>query len=465
MLLEPIFERFVERSPFAVMSRAILERALGTQQLDELFERQADKQYTRSLLFSSVVDLMSVVVTCTYGSVREAYVDKVVDIPVSLTSVYNKLQGIEDSVSADLVRHTAQQLRPVVEQLGGTLPQLIPGYTMRVLDGNHLAATEHRLKETRDNSAAPLPGQSLVVFDPALQMATDIVLCEDGHAQERSMLDRIVAKVRDRDIWMADRNFCVKWFLLAIAKRNGFYVIRQHEQLNYCRAGKLRRKGRTETGQVFEQWICLEDDADGKRYWVRRVVVQLDEPTRDGDTELALITNLPDEVTAKTVADTYRKRWTIETGFAELTETLACEINTLCYPRAALFVFCVALAAYNVQSAIKGVMRAVHGPEKIDENFSRYFMAREIARVDAGMMIALPEDEWRIFREMTTHEFVEFLRRLALRVKLDRYPKSHRGEKKPKPKRRYSKKHPHVSTARLLDERKAKKVKPARVPK
>jgi hypothetical protein len=456
MLLEPIFERFVQRSPFAVMSRAILERALCSQDIDQLFERQADRQYTRELLFSSVVDLMSVVVTCTYGSVRAAYVDDVVDISVSLTSVYNKLQGIEDSVSAELVRHTAARLRPVVEQLGGVLPEIIPGYRMRVLDGNHLAATEHRLKETRLDSAAPLPGQSLVVYEPAVQMATDIILCDDGHAQERSLLDSVLDKIRARDIWMADRNFCVKWFLLGIAKRGGFYLIREHEQLNYCKAGKLRRRGRVETGQVLEQSICLEDD-DGKQYWVRRVVLRLDEPTRDGDVEMALITNLPDEVTAQTVANTYRKRWTIETGFAELTATLACEINTLCYPQAALFVFCVALAAYNVQSAIKGVMRAVHGAETIDEDFSRYFMAKEITRVDGGMMIAYPPDEWRIFRDMTDAEFAEFLRRVAQQVNLDRYPKSHRGPKKPKQKRRYDKKHPHVATAHLLDARKANK--------
>src|SRR5262249_60929492 len=135
------------RSPFAVMSRAILERALCPGELDELFERQADKQYTRELLFSSVVDLLSLVVTCTYGSVRAAYVDEAVDVSVSLTSVYNKLQGIEDPVCAELVRHTAGRLQPVVAHLGGTLPAIIPGYTMRVLDGNHLAATQHRLLE------------------------------------------------------------------------------------------------------------------------------------------------------------------------------------------------------------------------------------------------------------------------------------------------------------------------------
>jgi len=456
MLLEPIFDRFVQRSPFAVMSRAILEHALCPRQLDELFERQAQTQYTRELLFSSTVDLLCLVVTRTYDSVHAAYVDEAVDISVSLTSVYNKLQGIEGPVCAELVRHTANRLQPVVTHLGGSLPEPIPGFRMRVLDGNHLAATEHRLPETRDNGAAPLPGQTLAIYEPAWQMVTDIVLCEDGHAQERSLLDQIVAKVKERDVWVADRNFCVKWFLLAILKAGGFFVIREHEQLNYCQAGKLRRRGRVETGQVLEQSIYLADE-DGKRYPVRRVVVQLDEPTRDGDGEIVLISNLPEEVTARAVADAYRKRWTIEAGFLDLTKTLCCEIDTLCYPRAALFAFCVAVAAYNVQSGIKGVMRAVHGPDKIEEELSRYFVAGEIARVHEGMMIAVPAPEWEQFRTMPSEEFAEFLRKVAQRVQLHRYPKSHRGPKKPKPKRRYSKKHPHVSTARLLQERKAQK--------
>jgi Transposase DDE domain len=455
MLLEPIFERFARKSPFAVMSRALLEHALCPHDLDDLFERQANQQYTRELLFSSVVDLMSLVVTCTYSSVRAAYVDQAVDISVSLTSVYNKLTNMEDAVSAELVRHTAARLQPVLQQLGGQLPEPVPGYRMRVLDGNDLAATEHRLPETRGDSAAPLPGQSLVVFEPAWQMATDIILCQDGHAQERSLLDAVLELIRAGDLWLADRNFCVKHFLLAIAQRLGFFIIREHKQLNYCAAGKLHLRGRVETGQVFEQIIYLEDE-DGTRRRMRRVVLVLDQPTRDGDRELALITNLPQKVSARRVAEAYRKRWTIETGFADLTTTLCCEIDTLCYPRAALFAFCVAVAAYNLQSAIKGVLRAVHGQEKIENDFSRYFMAGEIARVYEGMMIALPAEEWPNFRDMPAAEFAEFLRGLAAKVNLKRYPKSHRGPKKPKPKRHYNKKHPHVSTARLLEGRKAK---------
>jgi len=47
------------------------------------------------------------------------------------------------------------------------------------------------------------------------------------------------------------------------------------------------------------------------------------------------------------VAELYQKRWTIEIAFHELALNLEGEIETLGYPRAALFGFCVALVCYN----------------------------------------------------------------------------------------------------------------------
>jgi hypothetical protein len=59
--LSEIVERFTQRSPVTVMVRRTLEHALSSQWIDEVFEAQRDKQYTRELLFSSVVDLMGLV--------------------------------------------------------------------------------------------------------------------------------------------------------------------------------------------------------------------------------------------------------------------------------------------------------------------------------------------------------------------------------------------------------------------
>ena len=65
--------------------------------------------------------------------------------------------------------------------------------------------------------AGALPGQALVVLDPSLMLVTDVVLCEDGHAQERSLLGQILEIVRAKDVWIDDRNFCTTGFLFGIA--------------------------------------------------------------------------------------------------------------------------------------------------------------------------------------------------------------------------------------------------------
>jgi hypothetical protein len=185
------------------------------------------------------------------------------------------------------------------------------------------------------------------------------------------------------------------------------------------------------------------------------VVVRLDKATQDGDWELAILTNLPArKVSAVVVSEAYRKRWTIEGGFLDLTTTLDCEIDTLCYPRAALLVFCVALMAYNLQSAIKGVLRSEHGEEKVEQDLSRYFVQGEIGQVYRGMMVAIAPQEWIMVREMSFDEYVALLERLARNVDFERYPKSHRGPKKPRPKRKYDPDHPHVSVAKILLARK-----------
>jgi IS4 transposase len=456
MLLGPIFERFCEHSPVSVMARGAMEYALASGPLDALFDRCAERQYTREVLFSSLVDLMALVVTGIRKSVHAAYQASPEQLGASLTAVYNKLHGIEPGLSAELVRHTARQLQPVLQHLGGTAAAWVPGYRVRILDGNHLAATEHRLAETRDHAAAPLPGLALVVFDPALGLVTDVFPCEDGHAQERSLLRDVVAHLQERDLWLADRNFCVRTFLLALLAHRACFVIRQHEKLAWEPAGKVYGRGRIDGARVREQRVAIRDD-EGKRVFLRRVVLALDKPTRDGDTELALLTNLPrEDASAREVGQLYRRRWTIEEAFAELALVLASEIDTLCYPKAALFGFCVALTAANVLGLIKGALRAAHGTDQAEE-VSGYYLGDEIAGTQRGMLIAIPAEHWQVFAALTPEQMAEVLRELAGKVRLAAFRRHRRGPKKPPVKRRYSKKHPHVSTAQLLERRRQRK--------
>src|SRR4051794_30685693 len=126
MPLGDIFERFLQEAPISVMVRALMERALDPDELNRLLEQTATAQYTRELLFSSLVDLMSLVVCGVKPSVRSAYLASLGEIAASLTAVYEKLQGIEPDVCRGLVRDTAGRLRPLIRRLDATLPAPIP---------------------------------------------------------------------------------------------------------------------------------------------------------------------------------------------------------------------------------------------------------------------------------------------------------------------------------------------------
>jgi hypothetical protein len=199
MIANELFRRFAEKAPVPVMVRALLERAFHPERLDAWFEQTADGQYTRDLLFSTVFTLMSQVVCGARRSIHDAY-QAAEDIAVSVVAVYRKLSGIEATTSAELVRYAAGESRAVMNALGYDRPSLVPGYRVKILDGNALAATEHRLKALRPLRAGALPGKAVVVYEPARNLMVDVFPCEDGHAQERSLLPAIVQTVQAGDL-------------------------------------------------------------------------------------------------------------------------------------------------------------------------------------------------------------------------------------------------------------------------
>ena len=146
----------------------------------------------------------------------------------------------------------------------------------------------------RDLGAAGLPGKALAIYEPASGLILDAVLEENAHAQERSLLDPIA--IEPGQLWIMDRNFCVRTFLFRIQRTGAFFLVRRHAMnLPFQELGPLEDKGRCATGQVFEQAIAVEDtEFPGVVHRLRRIVLQLDQPTREGDTEIVLVTNLPE---------------------------------------------------------------------------------------------------------------------------------------------------------------------------
>lgn len=447
-MLPKAFDAFIQQRPICVMARAVVENFFQPERLDALFERTAEKQYSRTLLFSSVVELMQSVVLGVEPSVYAAFRHRGTTLKVSDQAVYNKLQGMELGMSATLVRDSAQQATAVIDALKARREAWLLGYRFRILDGNHLSATEHRIEELRTTWAAPLPGTTLVVLEPETGLASDIFLTPDGHAQERSLLDDVLQTVQERDVWMADRNFCTFKFMFEIAKKRGFFIIRQHGKVEGTLKGRRRFIGDASTGKVYEQEIQLT--LSGETQTFRRITIELKEATRDGDMVLHLLSNLPEkDASGVALAELYRKRWTIETLFLEVTQTLTCEIKTLGYPPAALFAFCLALVAANAVAVIKAALRAAHGDEEADK-LSGYYLALEIKQVHEGMMIALPPACWEVFCGMSVPDFAKVLKKIAAHVDLAMYRKTPRGPKKPAVKKDRYKNGGHVSTHKLL---------------
>jgi hypothetical protein len=323
---------------------------------------------------------------------------------------------------------------------------------VRILDGNHLSGTEHRIKELRRLRAAALPGQSLVILDPELMLMIDVLPCEDGHAQERSLFNDLLPLVKAGDLWIDDRNFCTTGLTFGIARRQACFLVRQHAStLHWELVGERKCRGKIETGKVYEQAVRLDNPETGETMIARRITVELAEPTRDGETEIHLLTNLPlADASAKQVARLYAKRWTIERAFQDLTVALVCEINTLGYPKAALFGFCLALVAYNAVSLVKASLRAIHGHEKVESEISWYYLCLHLSKVYAGMMIAVPAEYWEVFRRLDNRQLVVVLKELAAKIELRRFRKHPRGPKKPQPRKISGAKTKHVSTARIL---------------
>jgi hypothetical protein len=413
-MMPDTIELFLQQAPCCVLVRTALEHLFDPQRLDDLFHDSADDQYQHELLFSELVHLMLAVVLGQKPSVRAAYLAS--DIAVSPQAVYDKLKRTDLEVIEALVADSATQTRAAVDALQAARPEPIRGRRLRILDGNRLTGTERRLKVLRDKCSRGLPGRALAVYEPATDLVTHVFLDPDGHAGERDRLGDVLELVRPGDLWVADRNFSTLACFEALSEAGGEF--------------------------------------DGRM--LRRLSLVLDTPTRDGETAIHVLTNVPKEVAdGLTLMDVYRRRWSIEGRFYEMATTMNAEPKSLANPGTALFAFGLGLVASNAMALVRAALRAVHPADDV-ENMSRFQIASEVRETYRGMMIVLVPAEWRTGRCRTAAELAERLRRIAQRVRVKRYAKAKRGPKRPPtPRTEYQNGNNH-STWRLLEEQRIK---------
>jgi hypothetical protein len=452
VILPAILDPFAAGAPAAVMTRLALDWVIEGTTLDTLLQDVAEGQYQREFALRHFVDVMLDVACGFRPSPRAAFMRREFGKIASLSAFYRKLGRMETTVTEGVVRETARRARQLIVAADALLPEPIPGYAARILDGNVLAGTEHRIEPLRTTWAAGLPGMSLAVYEPASGLILDLILEENAHSQERALVDR--AAVEPGQLWVMDRNFCVRSFLSRIARSEAFFLVRWHRSsLPFREVGELRPAGRCAAGPIFEQAIEVEG-AEGTPHRLRRILLKLDVPTRDGETEIVLVTNLPREVTAEACCAAYAGRWQVEGHYQRLTELLHCEVPTLGRPRAALFAFSMSAIAGNALAVLQGNLRVAHG-EEIAQEVSAFALVDEVAEVYPGMMMAVPPPAWPHLAGCGAAELAEVLNSLADRVPVHRMFRSRRGPKKPRPKRIRGERVRHRSNKKLLDQARA----------
>ncbi|QDV44110.1 Transposase DDE domain protein [Stieleria neptunia] len=441
-----VFDRFVTKAPFAVMTRALTQDFIGSD-LQLVFDNNREKQYEYLATFQAVAMTVADVALDFSENFNQAYKEHKENLDVSRQSFYAKTRGIEPAVSESLVSHAAKRTIQMQDAMGFTPWELLPGYRCLSIDGNVLAKSDKRLKDLRDVKGAPLPGKLVARFDLQRQVFDRAYVLLDGHAQESTCCDRIVDDIQPNDVVIADRHYCIVPFLNKLAQSKSFFVIRQHGRLKGVLLGKRKRIGRSSTGVVYEQALKLSAAEDAMV--VRRITVILDSPTRDGDEEIHVLTNLPATVSAKDVAEVYRHRWEEETAFNILQMTLTCEKSGVGHPKAATFLFCMSLLAFNLRQTIFAALFATHDESEV-EAISHFHVSKNVSDKTEGMLIAITEDEWAELIPTTIKGLVAMLKKIARTIDLKEYRKSVRGPKKKKPHRSRNVASSHVSTAKLL---------------
>lgn len=452
-----VINRFSEEAPAAVLFRGLFARVFSKDSMDQIFRDHKEKQVESDIVFSSLVNMLAPVVTGGMPSAHASYVEHQEELGASKQAVYDKLQRVEPAVSAAMVRVPADELAKVMNQARATQPDPIPGYHTFVIDGKRLDGTEHRILETRKMKSAPLPGTVLALLDTRLHMFVDVACDLDAYACERKVVLPILDHLKKGALYLADRNFCDGPLINRFVKAESFFILRHHgrsprwRKIKGCRR---RRAGTDDRGRaVYEQEIevMLPDETWHR---LRRITIKLDTPTKNGETELHVLTNLPESVSAVTVAEAYADRWTIETCLGHVSQALNGEINTLAYPGASLLCFCLALMLFNILGALKTLLtKYSKGSGK--PALSYYYLALEIATTRKGMDIVIDGSHWERIAAMSASEFISWVKSVARHANLEQYRSHPRGPKRPPPNRTSGKRRAHVSTHRILEQRKS----------
>ncbi|CAB3749203.1 type II toxin-antitoxin system Phd/YefM family antitoxin [Paraburkholderia humisilvae] len=410
-----------------LMARLMLQCALDAQWVGDLFEQEDVRGAVqlRESLFSTTVEVMSTLSARLRRPASEA-ARVPHEWPASITVLHDRISRTRSGWGRALVRDSAQRLCALAQAPQRSLPATVQGYRLRVLHGSHLPAGV-KCAPGPDGCApvvtplnalrgAALAAQSLIVYDPDLAMIVDLVPCERDDAHERALTGSLLDSVQPGELWIVDRRFSTRAILNGWPRRGSAFIVQEHGCTpEHRELDSPVEHGRIESGVVYEQSVSIADEL-GTPIVFRRIEVRLDRSSEGGERLIRILTNVPaTQLDAQEVARLSCRHWSA-TLPVPLEPVFNGEMLSAGPPRAALLTFGVAAFAYNVLSTI---VRVVSAQQELSEReFERLpsHVAAGVSATYAGMMVALPDDQWQRYERMAPKQLGELVDAIAAHV-------------------------------------------------
>lgn len=354
------------RLPLAEAALLVLRHALPEEALLDLFKRERGRCYDKDLSFDAFVAVMRDALLRHEGSARPAC-EAARDagrLPVSNSAFYGKLQNVPIPLSEAFLLDASARLAPLMPAgLPTPVPESLRRFRVEVIDGKAAKRVAKRLKALRGLAGGALGGKGLVSLNRATGLATALAGCPDGDANDASLVEALVDKVRaaaapgETLLFVGDAQFADltqpprfrgpegrDHFLLRYHPNTKFVPDEEAPEAKACPAGP--RGGEDGQGRAWRQeWGWMGAAGNRKRFRARRIRLE-----REGQKPVLLVTSLMDPV-AHPAADLlaeYLGRGTIEGVFQKITEVFSLKKLVSCRPKGTVFQLCFCLLLHNV---------------------------------------------------------------------------------------------------------------------
>jgi len=464
--MDAIYTAAWRRVPLAESVLTLWRFVADKERLEDLFERERQRCYTKILEFHILVQLMHDALLVYRGSGRQTFehAKEAGQLLVSIQAAFRKLGRIPLGLSEGFLAEGTDRLREVFPHTTlRSIPPSLREFRIIIFDGKAAKHVAKRLKPLRGRVGGVLGGRMLVAMEFQSGLAVAMCADRDGDANDVKFVPQLLPEVRRRfsgpRLNMADRQFADLVQTAHFTQEGDHFLVRYNKKTHFhADRSPMPRHGHDALGRKFvEDWGWIGRPADQRRRPVRRITLH-----RPGEDDIVLLTDLLDaaKYPAAELLTIYAERWGIERMFQQVTEVFHLATLIGGSPEATIFQFAFCLLLYNMIQVVRAFIAAAERCDPQTISAEKLFLDVERELTACTVMWDVEQLVERVDRPWRAKDVRTRLKELLRHVWTDRWIKAKTYHRRP---------HPivprlgvHVSVHRILLEAKEKRAAPRR---